>query len=119
EDGIRDFHVTGVQTCALPILGLEDKAKSRFNKLIAHGKKHLFDTCRIDYFAVSLPDLAIWEDDLDVRNRIHCYYVIGLGELGLGNIEEGKKYLEKVLQLDINHMDCHLILKEYERIAQA
>src|SRR5690606_40774141 len=23
EDGIRDFHVTGVQTCALPILGQE------------------------------------------------------------------------------------------------
>src|SRR5690606_39429985 len=23
EDGIRDFHVTGVQTCALPILNLE------------------------------------------------------------------------------------------------
>src|SRR5690606_39516612 len=23
EDGIRDFHVTGVQTCALPILGLQ------------------------------------------------------------------------------------------------
>src|SRR5690606_39942609 len=22
EDGIRDFHVTGVQTCALPILGV-------------------------------------------------------------------------------------------------
>src|SRR5690606_40962525 len=24
EDGIRDFHVTGVQTCALPILGRID-----------------------------------------------------------------------------------------------
>src|SRR5207302_5710141 len=24
EDGIRDFHVTGVQTCALPILGKFD-----------------------------------------------------------------------------------------------
>src|SRR5690606_40470773 len=24
EDGIRDFHVTGVQTCALPIFGLLD-----------------------------------------------------------------------------------------------
>src|SRR5215475_234461 len=23
EDGIRDFHVTGVQTCALPIFGVE------------------------------------------------------------------------------------------------
>src|SRR5690606_40095733 len=25
EDGIRDFHVTGVQTCALPILGTNGK----------------------------------------------------------------------------------------------
>src|SRR6266508_5435066 len=25
EDGIRDGHVTGVQTCALPILGIEPK----------------------------------------------------------------------------------------------
>src|SRR5207302_3275319 len=24
EDGIRDFHVTGVQTCALPILAVAD-----------------------------------------------------------------------------------------------
>src|SRR5690606_21471821 len=26
EDGIRDFHVTGVQTCALPILDAEESA---------------------------------------------------------------------------------------------
>src|SRR5690606_40470179 len=26
EDGIRDFHVTGVQTCALPILAVEGSA---------------------------------------------------------------------------------------------
>src|SRR5690606_40389765 len=26
EDGIRDFHVTGVQTCALPILGASGAA---------------------------------------------------------------------------------------------
>src|SRR5207302_3113817 len=26
EDGIRDFHVTGVQTCALPIYGLGDRS---------------------------------------------------------------------------------------------
>src|SRR5690606_40936365 len=25
EDGIRDFHVTGVQTCALPILVIAEK----------------------------------------------------------------------------------------------
>ncbi|KAA6317404.1 hypothetical protein EZS27_032434, partial [termite gut metagenome] len=54
------------QGLAWRALGEEDRAKSCFNKLIAHGEKHLFDTCKIDYFAVSLPDLAIWEDDLDI-----------------------------------------------------
>src|SRR5690606_37563443 len=29
EDGIRDFHVTGVQTCALPILVAENKLQVR------------------------------------------------------------------------------------------
>src|SRR5690606_40797418 len=29
EDGIRDFHVTGVQTCALPILGSYNEQTAR------------------------------------------------------------------------------------------
>src|SRR5690606_40628559 len=34
EDGIRDFHVTGVQTCALPISGaLESSGASMYRKL--------------------------------------------------------------------------------------
>jgi tetratricopeptide (TPR) repeat protein len=83
-------------------LGDENKAKSRFNKLIAHGEKHLFDECKIDYFAVSLPDLAIWDDDLNVRNKIHCYYVMALGYSGLGQEEKAETYYQKVKKLDIN-----------------
>ncbi|MDR2919463.1 MAG: DUF5107 domain-containing protein [Tannerella sp.] len=97
---------------ALKALGETDKAKGRFNRLIDHGKKHLFDKCKIDYFAVSLPDLAIWEDDLNVRNHIHCFYVIGLGELGLGNIAEARHYLQKALELDVNNQDIRFVLKE-------
>ncbi|MDR0393589.1 MAG: DUF5107 domain-containing protein [Tannerella sp.] len=91
-------------------LGETDKARSCFNKLVDYGKKHLFDDCRIDYFAVSLPDLAIWDDDLNIRNQIHCHYVIGLGMLGLGNRSEAKKHLSKVKELDINHLKSQLIL---------
>lgn len=96
-------------------LGETDKAKGRFNKLIDHGKKHLFDECKIDYFAVSLPDLAIWEDDLNVRNRIHCSYVIGLGELGLGNKAEAKYYLAEALKLDINNQDVATCYNEVDK----
>ncbi|MFV0345033.1 MAG: DUF5107 domain-containing protein [Bacteroidales bacterium] len=94
------------QGLAWQALGNMDKAKGRFNKLIAHGEKHLFDKCKIDYFAVSLPDLAIWEQDLNLRNRIHCYYVMALGKLGLGDSDKAKEYFEKVLSLDINHQDA-------------
>lgn len=84
-------------------LGEEDKARSRFNKLIKHGEQHLFDKVKIDYFAVSLPDLLIWDDDLNVRNLIHCNLVMGLGYLGLGDKEQARKFLSEVVRLDINH----------------
>ncbi len=41
------------QGLALLKLGDDNAAKSRFNKLISYGEKHLFDKVRIDYFAVS------------------------------------------------------------------
>jgi tetratricopeptide (TPR) repeat protein len=104
------------QGLAFAALGETDKANGRYNKLIDHGKKHLFDDCRIDYFAVSLPDMAIWEDDLNVRNRIHCYHVIGLGELGRGNVAEAAACLQKALALDVSNLD---VLTALESAAQS
>ena len=91
------------QGLAWRALGFEEKAQERFKKLIAHGEKHLNDDCKIDYFAVSLPDLAIWEEDLNKRNKIHCYHVMALGWLGLGEKDKADLYIEKVLELDTNH----------------
>lgn len=99
------------QGLAWRTLGYEDNARSRFNKLIAHGEEHLFDTCKIDYFAVSLPDLAIWDDDLNVRNQIHCFYVMGLGYLGLGDFIKAENYLSKLRALDINHQGGQIHLQ--------
>lgn len=92
-------------------LGNEAKAKSCFNRLIKHGEKHYYDEVKVDYFAVSLPDLLIWEDDLNVRNKIHCNLVIGLGYLGLGDKEQARKSLSEVVRLDINHWGAKAFLK--------
>jgi tetratricopeptide (TPR) repeat protein len=78
------------QGMALIKLGRTDEAKSRFNKLIDYGEKHLFDQVKIDYFAVSLPDLQIWEDELNVRNQIHCHYLMGLGHQGFDECVKSK-----------------------------
>ena len=84
-------------------LGQEDKARSLFNKLINYGKQHIYDKVVMDYFAVSLPDLLIWEDSLDTKNLIHCKYMLALGYYGMGDKERALHYLSEVEALDNNH----------------
>jgi hypothetical protein len=66
---------------------------------------------KIDYFAVSLPDMLIWDDDLDRRNLINYNYLIGLGYLGLGDLSNARKYLQSVLSLDLNHLGAIIHMK--------
>jgi hypothetical protein len=63
----------------------------------------MFDTVFIDYFAVSLPDMLVFDMDINLRNTIHCKYLVGLGYSGLGDTIRGRKYLDEVLSLDVNH----------------
>ena len=84
-------------------LGQEDKARGLFNKLINYGKQHIYDKVVMDYFAVSLPDLLIWEDSLDTKNLIHCKYMLALGYYGMGDKEKALCYLSEVEALDNNH----------------
>ena len=91
------------QGLALRKLGRDGEANGRFYKLVNYGKQHLFEHVIMDYFAVSLPDLLIWEDSLDAKNRIHCLYMLALGYYGLGDEERARRYLSEVSKLDINH----------------
>ena len=91
------------QGMALRKLGREDEAHGRFFKLINYGKQHIYDKVVMDYFAVSLPDLLIWEDSLDTKNLIHCKYMLALGYYGMGDKEKALKYLSEVEELDNNH----------------
>jgi len=103
-------------------LGDNQRADQIFSGLLEYGNAHMEDHIRIDYFAVSLPDLLIFEDDLDRRNRIHCHYMKGLGYLGAGHKEEAAASLAKVLEQDVMHFGArtHLTLigqwKEQEKL---
>jgi tetratricopeptide (TPR) repeat protein len=74
------------QGLALIKLGRKGEATMRFNKLINFGKSLLNDEFKLDYFAVSLPDLQIWDDDLTKRNNQNCKNLIALGEKGLNSL---------------------------------
>ena len=91
------------QGLALYKLGRDGEAHGRFFKLINYGKQHIFEKQVMDYFAVSLPDLLIWEDSLDTKNLIHCKYMLALGHYGMGDTEKALEYLAEVEALDNNH----------------
>ncbi|NWF91044.1 MAG: DUF5107 domain-containing protein [Ignavibacteriaceae bacterium] len=84
-------------------LGDLDKADSVFNRFISFGTEHMNDKIRIDYFAVSLPDLLVFDQNLDLKNQVHCLYLIGLGYLGLESYDLAIDYFNKVFSLDCSH----------------
>jgi tetratricopeptide (TPR) repeat protein len=92
------------QGLALRALGREDEARARFQNLLEYGEAHMHDDVKIDYFAVSLPDFLVFEDDLNRRNVIHCEYLIGLGALGLGETARAMQAFDRVLAMDVNHL---------------
>lgn len=101
------------QGTALLKMGRTKEAAGRFNKLIEYGEKHIFDQVRIDYFAVSLPDLQIFDQDLNLKNRIHCLFMMGLGKLGLGKQEEALDCFKEILNEDKNHQGAIELMQEF------
>ena len=84
-------------------LGDAGAAAGIFRQMIAYGQAHMDDDVGIDYFAVSLPDFLIFEDDLSRRNRAHCHYMIALGELGRNHLFEARAAFDRVLELQADH----------------
>ncbi len=100
-------------------LGEPEQARQIFERFIHFGQQHMNDRISIDYFAVSLPDMLVFDQDINLRNSIHCKYLIGLGYLGLGKTATGRQYLEEVVQLDINHQGAAVHLRMIPFFEQA
>ena len=59
---------------------------------------------KIDYFATSLPNLLLFDDDLEKRNRIESTVLAALASDGLGKSEKAVELLEQVIAEDPNHV---------------
>jgi tetratricopeptide (TPR) repeat protein len=92
------------QGLALRKLGREAEARDRFECLLHYGQQHLNDAVEFDFFAVSLPDFLVFDDDLTRRHRIHCYYIMALGFTGRGEADRARASFDAVLRLDANHL---------------
>lgn len=92
------------QGLARRALGQAEEAECIFQKLVEYGQTHLQDEVQMDYFAVSLPDFLVFEQDLGIMNRIHCYYMMALGYAGLDERTLSEQNFERLLELDASHL---------------
>lgn len=95
---------------ALSKLKQKTEAMRCFDELLEYGRAHMQDEVQIDYFAVSLPDLQVFNENLSKRNKIHCTFLIGLGNLGKCNPTEAEGEFRKVMEMDPGHGECRRLL---------
>lgn len=96
------------QGLAHKALGETGAANARFYRLLDYGEQHVDDAAGIDYFAVSLPDFLIFDNDYTKMNRVHCLYVMGLAHIGIGDPGKALEYLHQALALDPSHVQANL-----------
>lgn len=91
------------QGLANKALNNDFKAKRAFHQLKAFGEKHIFDQVSYDYFAVSMPELNVFPDNIQTRNTVYCRYLMALAQIGLKNYTEASRLLDEVLNEQADH----------------
>ena len=79
--------------------------------LVRFGTDHLRDRVEIDFFAVSVPEFQVFDDDLEIRHEVNCRFLRALGWWGLGARARARAELARVLALDPAHQAARLTLR--------
>jgi tetratricopeptide (TPR) repeat protein len=117
QTGFKDM--TYYRALALRSLDRESEAVSALEELLDFSSRQLDAEVRIDYFATSLPNFLLFDDDLQKRNRTECLFLRGLAKLGLRRIEESAADFREALTLDANHMWAQAELERMEPVHHA
>jgi tetratricopeptide (TPR) repeat protein len=100
--------LTYFRAMSLEALGREIEATTLLKDMRAFAEQQMGKEAKIDYFATSLPNLLLFEDELQKRNDVEHLFVLALAELGLRNTKRAKEMLNQVLSLDCNHLAAQL-----------
>ncbi len=95
-------------------LGDEAGAAGLLRGLLRHARIQARREVRIDYFATSLPDLLLFRDNLQLRNRVACRFLEGLALLGLGRRIAATRAFGETLALDPAHQGAAAVLESIE-----
>lgn len=110
EMAVQSFsEMTFFASLSCQAAGNPDTARELFQSLLAYARELQGQPAGIDYFATSLPNLLLFEEDPDFRQRTLGLFMEAQARLGLGEAEPAHRLLHQVLQRD----PCHALATEW------
>ncbi|MCU0792935.1 MAG: DUF5107 domain-containing protein, partial [Opitutaceae bacterium] len=103
---------------ALRELGLEAEATTLFRDLRAYAEARLREKARIDYFATSLPNLLVFEEDLQARSDAGNHLLAALAAYGLGENNAARESLARVMSFNRSHPEACALASLLAAVAQ-
>ncbi len=117
-DAPENFEWTAIwKAKALRCLGEAEACDGLLQWLEKEAGERLHLHPRIDYFATSLPNFLLFEDDLNRRNTVECLRIRGLARIVQGKRDLGNADLTAALEFDPNHAWLRLECEHASRIA--
>ena len=101
---------------SLARLGETSRAASLLAEMRRNATAQLQSEPKIDYFATSLPNLILFKDDLEKRNRVDALFQLALADLGEEKRMDAAEKLRSVLELDCNHLAAQAELSRMDAI---
>lgn len=115
EVGIHSYF-QGMAFCAL---GEEEASQKILSNLAKFAEEKRNTVAKIDYFATSLPNFLLFDDDLQERNLIESLLLSALAHHGLGDRDRAIAELRQITTMDSNHQAAAFFLywiESYERL---
>ena len=81
-------------------LGREEEARSLFRSLLGFAEQRIGQPAKIDYFATSLPNLLVFEEDLQQRRDAEHRLLAALARHGLGEDAAAASLVDEVLRFN-------------------
>ena len=111
--------LTFYNALALARLGRSEEANDLQRGLVECAESLRREEPKIDYFATSLPQMLLFEDDARKRSAVRADFLEAQARIGLGDAAAGRKLLGHVLAADPNNAYAADLLAELDLLAPA
>ncbi|MFV0576583.1 MAG: DUF5107 domain-containing protein [Vibrio sp.] len=106
------------KAASLYLTGKEQEASQIWNDMVNWARSNKNTPIEPDFFAVSLPDLIVFDSDLQTENQRHCEFVEAMGLLGLTllNNKNREQFIATLDQL-LTHQPDHSKANLFKEVA--